>query len=145
MFSSPNRRTKEDTRVYYGIDAVMNTVLQFLYQARGKIDACVDYTRPSLTIDISTLKGAFLDTRKRGVRIRYATEINKDNISYCKQMMTMVDELRHLDGIKGNFYISEREYIAPAIFHEAGKPASQIIYTNVKELVEHQKYVFETL
>ncbi|MGH9926193.1 MAG: hypothetical protein ACRD5B_12540, partial [Nitrososphaeraceae archaeon] len=123
----------------------MNTVLQFLYQARGRIDACVDYTRPSLAIDISTLKGAFLDARKRGVRIRYAIEINKDNISYCKQMMTMVDELRHLDGIKGNFYISEREYIAPAIFHEAGKPASQIIYTNVKELVEHQKYVFETL
>jgi hypothetical protein len=30
----------------------------------------------------------------------------------------MVDELRHIDGIKGNFYISETEYIAPAYMHK---------------------------
>jgi two-component system, OmpR family, sensor histidine kinase VicK len=136
---------KESTEIFYGIDTVMNTVLHFLYHTKGKIDACVDYTRPSLAIDIIRLKRAFLDARKRGVRLRYATEINKDNISYCKQLMSMVDELRHLEGIKGNFYISETGYLAPATFHEAGEPAAQIIYSNVKELVEHQKYVFETL
>ena len=136
---------KESTEIFYGIDTVMNTVLQFLYHTKGKIDACVDYTRPSLAIDIIILKRAFLDARKRGVRLRYATEINKDNISYCKQLMSMVDELRHLEGIKGNFYISETGYLAPATFHEAGEPAAQIIYSNVKELIEHQKYVFETL
>ncbi|MPZ06262.1 MAG: GHKL domain-containing protein [Nitrososphaeraceae archaeon] len=135
----------ERTEIFYGIENVMNTILQFLYQSRGKIDAYVDYTRPPLAVDIEVLKSAFLDARKRGVKLRYATEITKDNISYCKQMMTMVDELRHLDGIKGNFYISEAEYLAPATFHEAGKPAAQIIYSNVKELIEHQRYVFETL
>ena len=74
----------------------------------------------------------------------YVTEITRDNLSYCKQLITMVDELRHLDGIKGNFYISETGYLAPATFHEKGKPASQIIYSNVKELIEHQRYVFDT-
>jgi signal transduction histidine kinase len=59
--------------------------------------------------------------------------------------MTMVDELRHLDAIKGNFYISETGYLAPATFHEAGKSAAQAIYSNVKEIIEHQNYVFETL
>ena len=57
----------------------------------------------------------------------------------------MVDELRHLDGIKGSFYVSESEYLAPATFHEAGKPVAQIICSNVKELIDHQRYVFETL
>jgi two-component system, OmpR family, sensor histidine kinase VicK len=137
--------TREGTEVFYGVNAVMRTVLQFLYQTDGKIDACVDYTRPSLAINIVILKNAFLDAKKRGVKLRYVTEITKDNIFYCKQMMTMVDELRHLDGIKGNFYISETGYLAPATFHEAGKPAAQIIYSNVKEIIEHQKYVFETL
>jgi signal transduction histidine kinase len=56
----------------------------------------------------------------------------------------MVYELRHLDGMKGNFYISESAYLAPATFHEKGKPASQIIYSNVKEIVEHQSYVFDS-
>ena len=101
----------------------MNTVLQFLYQTKGKIDACVDYTRPSLAIDIVMLKRAFLDARRRGVTLRYATEINNDNISYCMQLMSLslVDELRHLEGIKRNFYISEPGYLAPATFHEAGQ------------------------
>jgi signal transduction histidine kinase len=123
----------------------MDTILQFLYRTDAKIDACVDYTRPSLAIDIQVLREAFLDAKKRGVKLRYVTEITKDNISYCKQMMSMVNELRHLDGIKGNFYISETGYLAPATFHEAGKSAAQIIYSNVKEVIEHQKYVFETL
>jgi two-component system sensor histidine kinase VicK len=56
----------------------------------------------------------------------------------------MVDELRHLDRIKGNFYISETGYLAPATYHEKGEPASQIIYSNVKELINHQRYVFDT-
>ena len=142
---SGGKMARESTEVFYGVDAVMRTVLQFLYQTDDKIDACVDYTRPSLAIDIVILKKAFLDAKKRGVKLRYATEITKDNIFYCKQMMTMVDELRHSDGIKGNFYISETGYLAPATFHEAGKPAAQIIYSNVKELIEHQKYIFETL
>lgn len=77
LSGSSNHRTKEDTKVFYGIDAVMNTVLQFLNQAREKIDVCVDYTRPSLAIDILKLKEAFLDARRRGIKIRYATEINK--------------------------------------------------------------------
>jgi two-component system, OmpR family, sensor histidine kinase VicK len=137
---------KEGTEVFYGVDTVMDTVLQFLYQTQqGKINACVDYTRPSLAIDIQVLKEAFLDAKKRGVKLRYVTEITSDNLGYCKQMMTMVDELRHLDGIKGNFYISNTGYLAPSTFHEAGKPAAQIIYSNVKEIIEHQKYVFETL
>src|SRR5919108_4832995 len=84
--------------------------------------------------------------KKRGVKLRYVTEITKDNISYCKQLLTtMVYELRHLDGMKGNFYISESAYLAPTTFHEKGKPASQVIYSNVKEIIEHQRYLFETL
>jgi two-component system, OmpR family, sensor histidine kinase VicK len=59
--------------------------------------------------------------------------------------LDLVDELRHADGIKGSFYISEGEYLAPAVFHEEAKAASQMIYSNVRELVEHQQYVFDTL
>ena len=82
---------------------------------------------------------------KRGIRLRVLTEIGPENISSCKQLGVLVDELRHLDGIKGSFYISETEYLAPAVFHEKGKAASQMIYTDVRELVEHQQYVFDTL
>jgi len=145
-FSNKNEKAgAEVTRVLYGVETVVNTVLQFLKQADNKIDACVDQTRPSLAIDIAILREAFLDAKKRGVKLRYITEITKDNISYCKKLLTMVEELRHLDGVSGNLYVSENGYLAPANYHEKGKPAAHIIYSNVKEVVEHQRYVFDTL
>ena len=104
----------------------------------------MDHTRPSLALGIESIRKSFLDAKNRDVKLRYITEITTENISYCKEIMKIVDELRHLDGIKGNFMISEYEYAAPAISHETTKPATTIIFSNVKELVEHQQYVFDT-
>jgi len=55
------------------------------------------------------------------VKLRYVTEIISVNVSDCKELLTMVDELRHLDGIKGNFMVSESEYLAPIVLFERGK------------------------
>ena len=133
------------TKVLYGVETVVNTIIEFLNRTNDVVYACVDQTRPVLTLDTLDLKNAFLYTKRRGVKLHYVTEITKDNISYCKQLMDMVDELRHLDGIKGNFYVSESGYLAPATAHEVGKSASQVIYSNVTEIIEHQRYVFDTL
>ena len=134
----------ERTEVLDGGQNVVDTVLRFTSKAKSRIDACVDYTRPSLAVEIEQLRTAFLDAKSRGVKLRYITEITEDNVGYCKELLKMVHELRHIEGIKGNFYISETEYIAPATFHEKGKPASQIVYSNVREIVEfHQSYIFE--
>src|SRR5829696_6325417 len=105
----------------------------------------MNYTRPPLAILIEPIKKAFLDAKSRGVRLRYLTEITKDNIDYCKVLTTIVDDLRHLDGIKGNFMISETEYLAPLVLYEKGKIASQVIYSNAEEIVEQQQYIFDTL
>jgi two-component system sensor histidine kinase VicK len=146
LTANPTKSKEEGeyTEVFYGEEAVMDRVLNFLHETDYIVDACVDYTRPSLAINIPTLRKAFLNAKKRGVRLRYATEITRDNISHCKRLLSMVDELRHLDGIKGNFYISEKAYLAPATYHEKGKPAEQIIYSNVNEMVKHQRYVFDS-
>ena len=144
--SSEEGTSREKTTVLRGEENVVNTVLQFVSNARyGAIDACIDSTRPSLAIEIEQLKNAFVDAKSRGVKLRYVTEVTKHNIKYCKELMKIVDELRHIEGIKGNFYISETEYIAPVGLHEKGKTASQIIYSNVKEIVEYQRqYVFDS-
>ncbi len=56
-------------------------------------------------------------------------------------------EIRHLDGPKANFSVSESEYLAPSAMtqdFEPPKPIEQIIYSNVKDIVDQQKYVFES-
>jgi two-component system sensor histidine kinase VicK len=134
----------ERTEVIHGKQNVVNTVLQFTSNAKSRIDACVDYSRPSLAIEIEHLKKAFLDAKSRGVKLRYVTEVIENNIGYCKQLIKMVDELRHLDGVKANFAVSETEYVATSTLREA-QPVPEVIYSNVKDVVEQQQYLFETL
>ena len=54
--------------------------------------------------------------------------------------MSKFSEIRHLDGVKGNFEVSQKtggkvEYIATASLQEA-EPIAQLIYSNVKGIVE---------
>ena len=65
-FPSTGDEEQEFTRVYYGSDTVIDTVLQFLNKSNNIIYACVDQTRPSLTIDITLLKEAFLMRETEG-------------------------------------------------------------------------------
>jgi hypothetical protein len=111
---APPDAINERTEVLYGQQNVVNAVLQFTSKARSRIDACVDYTRPLLAVEIEQLRKAFLNAKRRGVRLRYVTEITKDNVPYCKELLKMVDELRHIEGIRGNFYVNKTQYIAPA-------------------------------
>jgi hypothetical protein len=88
--SKQDQEETSTTKIIYGVETVIDTVLQLFYKTNRRFDACVDYTRPSLAAEILVLREAFLDAKKRGVRIRYLTEITKSNISYCKQLLTMV-------------------------------------------------------
>jgi len=129
----------------YGVDKVIDAELEFFANSKKRIDTCMNYTRPSLAVILEPIKKAFLDAKGRGVKLRYLTEITHDNIAACKELMTIVNELRHLDGIKGNFMVSETEYLAPIILFEKGKIASEIICSDVKEILDQHKYMFDTL
>ena len=142
MVSNNTKNIK--TKIIYGVDNVIDAEVQSFSKAKTKIDTCMNYTRPPLAILIEPIKKAFIDAKNKGIRLRYLTEITKDNIAYCKELTIIVDELRHLDGIKGNFMMSEMEYLAPVVLYEKGKIASQLIYSNAKEIVEQQQYIFDT-
>ena len=99
---------------------------------------------------VDIIKNERLKAKSRGVNFRYITEITKDNIAYCKELSEFA-EVRHLNGVKGNFEVSKNgikggkgEYIGAATLQEA-EPIAQIIYSNVKEIVEQEQFVFDTL
>ena len=94
-------------KYYTGEQNVIRIELQFFSNSVRKIDTCVNYTRPALAITTEPVRNALIEGKKRGVKLRYLTEITKDNLAYCKDLISIVDEMRHLDGIKGNFMISE--------------------------------------
>ncbi|MGB6592870.1 MAG: ATP-binding protein, partial [Candidatus Nitrosopolaris sp.] len=131
------------TEVLQGTQNVIDAEVQFFSKAQTRVDTYMNYTRPPLAIGLDPIRKAFLQSKHRGIYLRYITEITKENLSYCKELMIIVDELRHLDGIKGNFMVSESEYIAPLILLEHGKIAPQAAYSNISEIVEQQQYIFD--
>jgi two-component system sensor histidine kinase VicK len=146
---SSSTKIDERTEVIYGSENVMNAISQFLSKA-NTINSCGDYKAPSANIQVEEYRKLLFDLKKRGIKLRYITDITKDNVKHCKQMMSeFAYEIRHLDRIKANFSISETEYLASAtlVEEELQQPMrliQQVIYSNVKDIVEQQKYVFES-
>jgi two-component system, OmpR family, sensor histidine kinase VicK len=136
----------ERTEILYGSDKVLYTLSQFVSKSKT-INSCNDYKAPSLIMSIVEYQKLFDELKKRDIKVRYITDITKDNLAYCRNLMTFPMEIRHLDGIKANFSVSDLEYIAsstPLQEIHSLEPIQQIIYSNVKDIVQQQKYVFES-
>jgi two-component system sensor histidine kinase VicK len=59
-------------------------------------------------------------------------------------MIRMGLKSRHLDNVKGNFSVSERDYAANAS-QSPNTPVPLVIHSNAKAVIEQQQYFFETL
>jgi two-component system sensor histidine kinase VicK len=141
--AADNTSSSMTTEVLYGADNTTDKLLQVFYKIKSNFDACGDSTSPSVCMGFEPLRNAYLDFKRRGINVRFITEINASNISYCKELMK-ISELRHLDGIKGNFGIcDQKEFVAAATIKEQ-QAVPQLIYSNVKEIIEQQAFIFES-
>jgi two-component system, OmpR family, sensor histidine kinase VicK len=141
----PNTPTidSEKTQVLHGSEKTTEAIIRFLYTAEDSMNICADHTWPSVAMGVEVFKKGLYELKKRNVKSRFVTDITKDNINYCKELM-QISELRHLDGVKGNFAISEKGYTASATLQEAAL-LQEVIYSNVRAILDQQQYVFETL
>ena len=138
-----NTISTRTTEVLYGADNTTDKLLQVFNKIKSNFDACGDSTSPSVCMGFEPLRNAYLDFKRRGINVRFITEMNASNISYCKEIMK-ISELRHLDGIKGNFGIcDQKEFVAAATIKEQ-QAVPQLIYSNVKEIIEQQEFIFES-
>src|SRR5688572_30869202 len=113
------------------------------------MDSCGDYKAPSILFEVYKGLSPQLKEREKHIKLRFLTDINKDNIIYCKEIMKFAKEVRHLEGVKANFSISKTEYISIITSNELGQSSSprqsQILYSNVKGIIEQQQYLFDNL
>ena len=111
---------------------------------QATMDVCLDFVGPSVVAtDKRIMKGA-TDMKERGIRLRLITDITKDNLDHCKEIMK-ITEVRHLDGIKGNFGILDGREYNMHIIHQESQAPTQMIYSNVKNLADAQQFLFNTL
>ena len=142
--TAASKEAGEKTEGWYGIEYTINRTLQTLSQVKHRFDNCGDVRHPSIIVTTEPVKKAFIDVKNRGIRTRFITEITKDNLHYCKKLMQVVSEIRHLDGVKGNFAVGESCYAGHAIAQEA-RPLTHVIFSTAKEFVEQEQFFFDML
>jgi two-component system, OmpR family, sensor histidine kinase VicK len=138
------RHIDEKTEVLYDPNEIVRRVIELCYTVKYTMDGCIDVNGPSMFVDTIPVTKAFADTKNRGVKIRFISEISKDNLKYCKELMKIA-EVRHLDDVKGNFGVSDgSEYDGGADTIKSGPPP-QFIISTVKSFVKQQQYFFDML
>ena len=145
MNSSNTSSSEHKTEVLYGAENILKSTLEITSEIKHSIDNCIDSSAPLSFVskDLPMFK-ALSEAKKKGIKSRFITEITRNNISYCKELMKIV-ELRHLDKIKGNFGIIDgTDYRASASMIE-GHPPNELIISNVNTFVEQQQVFFDML
>jgi signal transduction histidine kinase len=71
----------------------------------------------------------------------------KDNIPSCRNLIKIVahqndSNFRHSDEVEANFVVSEKDYLGSITLKE---PHQHAIYSNMRDMVEQQHHVFESL
>ncbi|MGH9963961.1 MAG: ATP-binding protein [Nitrososphaeraceae archaeon] len=133
----------EKTEILYGQENIVRHFLHDLKYAQERFDSCTDFTGPSLFVD-SPIWSDYAELPKRGIRLRFITEITKENMKYCEKLLR-VCELRHLEKVKGNFGIIDGRSYGAGSSAEEGQAPAQLIRSNIRAFVEQQQYFFETL
>ena len=135
--------TNEKTEVFHGEENAMKILLQTMSNVQKEALVCADSNSAAFSMGVAPIKKGYDDFKKRGVRIRFITEIISQNLEYVKELMNYA-EVRHMDTVKGNMAVSEIEYIATATL-EGAKSITETIYSNAKPILDQQRYFFENL
>jgi two-component system sensor histidine kinase VicK len=128
------------TQVLYGVENAVKLFSRVVYGANTAIDICDDDIISHTATSHKIIEKRVLEI---GAKFRYITEIKKDNIKYCKELMK-VGQVRHLDGIRTNFVVTDTEYSSSAIMQQV-HAHPETVYSNVRSIVEQQRYLFENL
>ena len=134
----------KNTQILYGAENAVGKGVEFMKNVKHKMDITFDHRAPSIVIEIPQYYNGYEDILKRGGKIRCITEITKENLQYCEELVKTVTELRHMDGLKGGIAINETEYMATTVLQEA-QPLTEVIYSNVDEVVAQGQFIFDTL
>ena len=63
----------------------MQTAIQYHNLTKDRLYQCNDHTGPELIMSNNIMKESYNNLKKRGIKLRFITEITKDNIHSAKE------------------------------------------------------------
>ncbi len=93
--------------------------------------------------DVSAKK-ALMELKDNKIRTRCITEVSPDSIAHCKEILSFVHEIRHMNGINDCFWVSEKAIaFSSSSSHCSAIP--QLTITNNTLFVKHHQRLFDMM
>ncbi len=135
----------EKTEMAYGMENTIKMAVHGMSLVRDKADVCFDYKGSAIVLETGPIWKSYKNMKDRGIKIRFITDIKKDNIDNCN-ILSEIGEIRHLEGFNGNFgLLDETNYYAPTISQEYEPAIPIMIHIFIKDIVSQHQYLFNIL
>jgi two-component system, OmpR family, sensor histidine kinase VicK len=103
------------TEVLVGTEKAVDRGVKFMANTKKRMDLCFDHRAPSIVVEVHAYSDGYKNIRMRGGKIRVITEMTSNNLRYCKDLLNLVDELKHMKGIVGGIAVNEFEFMATTL------------------------------
>ena len=146
------RQLKESKYYHPILTEVMldyNMILDMIYDSISIIDNGYDAVIDSSMFNFTTSsfkQGMDLIAKRvqdKGIRVRTIFDVSKDNLDMV--MKIKHHEIKHIDGLRGNFGIFDNRALMVFIFQKGNERPDQTLWSNSKELVQKQQEIFNKL
>ena len=139
------RGVSEKAKIVHGTQ-VVNALLDIFSSASNMLNICGNSRFPLQLLSLEITKKA-IAAKNSQTKQRYLIEVAKDNTPSCRNLIKIVahqndSDFRHSDEVEANFVVSEKEYLGSITLKE---PHQQAIYSNMRDMVEQQHHIFESL
>ena len=129
----------------YGQEDTIQAILKFISETMQEFCIYADSSCPSVAMSVESVVQAYSDFKNtRNGKARWITEVNPSNIQHIRKLAQFA-EVRHLDGIKGNAVAVNENECLTTINLKMGDSAPYAITNTFRDIVEQQKFTFETL
>jgi len=133
------------SRIFSKPEEIDNLLKQIISDCTEKL---CSVRNPALIRNGAHLRGhisTYASALAKGLKVFLVTEINQENLIYCKQlMMNRGVQLRHLDGVTPNFVVWDEKHVAETVEKSSeAHPLGQLLYSNLESDVSRNQYLFE--
>ena len=133
------------TETVYGLENTIQAIFKHISETRQQLYVYATSYYPSVAMRAEPIVKAYQDLRKnRNSSARWITEVTPLNIHHIRKLMQFA-EVRHLDGIKGNAVAVNENECLTTINLEMEDYSPYAIINTIKDIVDQQKFTFETL
>jgi signal transduction histidine kinase len=129
------------TELLRGRENITKRAQSFMRNAKSKLDICLANLVSEECQEMFVQSKIFSELLGSEVKLRLICEITPQNAGYYKQLAERI-EVRHLEGIKSSFALSDSEYLAMI---EEKFPDGPILCIGGEAFVKHHQALFEML